>query len=71
VVHLAQTGFTLFDTQFITNHLATLGGIEVPRARYHAMLSAALADGEADILSRPLPDPHSVVQFITHTSKRE
>ncbi|MEC7762791.1 MAG: leucyl/phenylalanyl-tRNA--protein transferase [Pseudomonadota bacterium] len=71
VAHLGQTGFTLFDTQFITKHLASLGGVEVPRARYHAMLSAALSDGEADILSRPLPDPHSVVQFITQTSNRE
>jgi leucyl/phenylalanyl-tRNA--protein transferase len=71
VVHLDQTGFTLFDTQFITRHLASLGGIEIPRARYHALLRAALADGEADITSRPLPDPHSVVQRITQTSKRE
>lgn len=71
VVHLAQTGFVLFDTQFITKHLATLGGIEIPRAQYRQMLADALTHGEADILSRPLPDPHSVVQRITQTSKRE
>lgn len=71
VVHLAQTGFTLFDTQFLTPHLASLGGIEVPRARYLGMLQDALASGEADIHSKPLPDAHSVVQRITQTSKRE
>lgn len=71
VVHLAQTGFTLFDTQFLTSHLASLGGLEIPRAVYHAQLANALSSGQADILSRPLPDPHSVVQRITQTSKRE
>nr|WP_255552228.1 leucyl/phenylalanyl-tRNA--protein transferase [Maritimibacter dapengensis] len=71
VVHLAQTGFTLFDTQFLTGHLASLGAIEIPRAQYHRMLEQALAHGQADILSRPLPDAHSVVHRITQTSKRE
>ncbi len=71
VAHLGQTGFTLFDTQFLTDHLASLGGIEISRARYHRKLRDALADGHADILSKPLPDPHSVVQRITQTSNRE
>jgi leucyl/phenylalanyl-tRNA---protein transferase len=39
---LRAGGFTLFDTQFLTPHLATLGGIEVPRAQYHALLARAL-----------------------------
>lgn len=71
VVHLAQTGFTLFDTQFLTAHLASLGAQEVPRAKYHKLLEEALKNGVADIHSRQLPDPHSVVQRITQTSKRE
>lgn len=39
---LRAGGFTLFDTQFLTPHLATLGGIEIKRADYHKRLNAAL-----------------------------
>lgn len=39
-------GFILFDTQFLTPHLASLGGIEIPRPDYHRRLAAAL-DGRA------------------------
>ncbi|MBV7410536.1 leucyl/phenylalanyl-tRNA--protein transferase [Maritimibacter sp. DP1N21-5] len=70
VVHLAQTGFELFDTQFLTEHLARLGGIELPRARYQQLLELALSGSDARICARPLPDAHSVVQRITQTSKR-
>ncbi len=43
VGQLRAGGFCLFDTQFLTPHLASLGGIEVPRATYHALLAKALA----------------------------
>ncbi len=59
VTHLSACGFTLFDTQFLTDHLASLGGVEVAREAYHEMLSKAL-EGVADIAARPLPDAHSV-----------
>ena len=39
---LSRAGFTLFDTQFITPHLASLGGVEIPRAQYHILLEQAL-----------------------------
>lgn len=39
---LKRGGFTLLDTQFITSHLASLGAIEIPRARYLALLNDAL-----------------------------
>ncbi|OYU16683.1 MAG: leucyl/phenylalanyl-tRNA--protein transferase, partial [Rhodobacteraceae bacterium PARR1] len=42
VHRLRAGGFTLFDTQFLTPHLATLGGLEIPRAEYHRRLNAAL-----------------------------
>lgn len=43
LVHrLRAGGFTLFDTQFLTPHLASLGGIEIPRAEYRRRLAAAL-----------------------------
>jgi leucyl/phenylalanyl-tRNA--protein transferase len=67
VTHLDATGFRLFDTQFITPHLASLGAQEVSRATYRARLKTAIA-GRADILSRPLPDAGQVLQRRTQTS---
>lgn len=67
VTHLSSCGYTLFDTQFLTDHLASLGAVEVARDVYHGLLSAAL-EGVADIEARPLPDAYSVVQFNTQTS---
>ncbi|UWQ11870.1 leucyl/phenylalanyl-tRNA--protein transferase [Aliiroseovarius crassostreae] len=65
--HLEDCGFKLFDTQFLTPHLASLGAIEIPRADYHERLSKALG-GRANLTSRPLPDAYSVVQRSTQTS---
>lgn len=43
LVHrLRAGGFTLFDTQFLTPHLASLGAIEITRATYKAQLEIAL-----------------------------
>ena len=39
---LRAGGFILFDTQFLTPHLASLGAVEIPRAEYHRRLDAAL-----------------------------
>jgi len=41
VDRLIQGGFALFDTQFITDHLASLGAVEISRAQYHAKLAQA------------------------------
>lgn len=51
LVHLVERltvgGYALLDTQFITDHLASLGAIEIPRAIYEVRLSAALdVDGD-------------------------
>ena len=43
VARLNAGGFTLFDTQFLTPHLASLGGIAVSRAAFQRHLRAALA----------------------------
>lgn len=67
VAHLRQTGFQLFDTQFTTDHLVSLGAIEVPRATYHEMLDTALESGAAEILSRPLPRGEQVIALLTQT----
>ncbi len=42
VTLLRREGFTLFDTQFLTDHLASLGAIEIPREAYRAQLATAL-----------------------------
>lgn len=43
VARLRAGGYALLDTQYLTPHLASLGGIEVSRAVYHRLLAAALA----------------------------
>lgn len=61
-------GFRLFDAQFLTPHLASLGAVEVTRAEYHRQLEAALS-GRGDFNAPALPaTPQDVVQRITQTS---
>jgi len=43
VARLNAGGFRLLDTQFVTDHLARLGAVEVSRAAYHRLLDAAVA----------------------------
>ena len=46
MVHLADRlrigGYRLLDTQFVTDHLRTFGGIEIPREEYEVRLADAL-----------------------------
>ena len=42
VTRLRLGGFQLMDTQYLTDHLASLGGIEIPRAHYRKALAEAL-----------------------------
>ncbi len=60
ITHLRRSGFTLFDTQFITDHLASLGAIEIPRADYHKLLTWAIRQN-ADITAQSLPSPSEVL----------
>lgn len=47
VERLNAGGFVLLDTQFVTDHLTSLGGIEIPRAQYEERLAQALLiDGD-------------------------
>ncbi len=43
VARLVAGGFVLLDTQFVTDHLRSLGAVEVSRARYRKLLDNALA----------------------------
>jgi leucyl/phenylalanyl-tRNA--protein transferase len=45
VARLKAGNFTLLDCQFMTEHLASLGAVSVPRETYVALLSAALGAG--------------------------
>ena len=54
VARMRMGGYTLLDTQFVTNHLAQFGAIEVPRDTYKAMLATAVQT-QAQWLSTPDP----------------
>lgn len=44
VARMRIAGCTLLDCQFMTDHLASLGAVEVGRAAYHSALADALSD---------------------------
>jgi len=62
---LVRGGYKLFDTQFITDHLASLGGVEVTRAQYHQLLDTAQAQPARFLAPN---SPQDVVQRMTQTS---
>ncbi|WP_408869939.1 leucyl/phenylalanyl-tRNA--protein transferase [Formicincola oecophyllae] len=43
VAALNQAGYLLLDTQYVTPHLASLGGVAISRPHYEALLAKALA----------------------------
>lgn len=62
VARLRADGFRLLDTQFVTDHLRSLGAVEVPRRRYQALLEEAL-DHEGSWRAEPL-DPHAALALV-------
>ena len=68
VDHLRRGGFTLFDTQFLTPHLQSLGGVDISRETYRRLLQQAL-DMKGDF-HRPLQPPSAagVIQRNSQTS---
>lgn len=67
VDRLRRTGFYLFDTQFLTAHLASLGAIEIPRNQYRKELEQAV-NASADFAAPLVQSAAGVIQRITHTS---
>lgn len=58
VARLRRGGFRLLDTQFVTEHLAQFGAVEVPRRRYHRMLEEGLAaSGDFFVWPKDAPVP--------------
>ena len=68
VARLRGGGFTLLDTQFVTEHLASLGAVEITRGDYHSRLEAALKR-PADFWRMPKGhDPQLALQLSTQMS---
>ena len=67
VDRLRRGGFTLFDPQFLTAHLASLGAVEITRAEYQRRLAEALSR-QADFTGPPISPGQDVVQRNTQTS---
>jgi leucyl/phenylalanyl-tRNA---protein transferase len=71
-VHRLQAGgFLLFDTQFLTPHLASLGGTEIPRADYHRQLAAALAGRATFSPEGYSPSPSAVAGSVGASGKAQ
>ncbi|MDD9977924.1 MAG: leucyl/phenylalanyl-tRNA--protein transferase [Boseongicola sp.] len=68
VDHLRRCGFTLFDTQFVTPHLISLGAIEVPRNDYHEALTEAIITPTSMQKVALETDRYAVLQRMTQTS---
>ena len=65
---LIQGGFTLLDTQFVTEHLKTFGAREIGREQFQSMLATAVrGEGDFHRLSADA-SPSSILQLVSHTS---
>ncbi|TDE38020.1 leucyl/phenylalanyl-tRNA--protein transferase [Antarcticimicrobium sediminis] len=67
VDRLRLGGFKLFDTQFLTEHLASLGAVEITRGSYHRQLRDAI-EMRADFTAPPSPTAQDVIQRNTQMS---
>lgn len=68
VARLNAGGFTLLDTQFVTDHLRSLGAVEISRAVYRRRLAAALdRAGDFHALSAQA-SRQRMLQLTTQTS---
>jgi leucyl/phenylalanyl-tRNA--protein transferase len=71
VHRLRAGGFQLFDTQFLTPHLASLGGLEIPRAEYHRRLAQALAHPAAFAPEGYSPSPSEVASSLAASGRTQ
>ena len=68
VAHLKLKGFILLDTQFLTEHLAQFGAIEIPRSDYLIRLvESSFGEGVMGSVPNSLSGVE-VLQSINHTS---
>jgi leucyl/phenylalanyl-tRNA--protein transferase len=64
VARLIEGGFGLLDTQYVTEHLRSLGAVEISRRRYCALLDKAIA-GDADFRKLPVDRPISGAKALS------
>ena len=61
---LIEGGFSLLDTQFVTEHLRQFGAVEIERQEFHKLLEAALAD-QGDFKALPEnASPERILQIL-------
>ncbi len=66
---LIHGGFSLLDTQFVTEHLRQFGAMEVDRTEFHLRLEVAL-QREANFLALPKDaSPRQIVDIIQRAKK--
>ncbi|MGB0903991.1 MAG: leucyl/phenylalanyl-tRNA--protein transferase, partial [Mangrovicoccus sp.] len=65
---LLTQGYILFDTQFITSHLRSLGAIEITRMQYHQRLARALQVRAEFPGGGPMASAQEVLQRKSQTS---
>lgn len=61
VDRLRRGGFTLFDTQFLTPHLASLGATEITRAAYLCQLDDAIRQPASFDAPGAIPEPETLL----------
>ena len=62
VDRLKKTGFKLFDIQFLTPHLASLGAIEITKVKYRTLLCRAVEEFANFNASDYSPDVSAIAQ---------
>ncbi len=68
VARLKAGGYSLLDTQFVTDHLAQFGALEISRNQYLKKLDQALhINGDFYLLNETVAGSE-ILQSITHTS---
>lgn len=68
VARLIRGGFTLLDTQFVTEHLTRFGAVEIPREEYRKLLAQAIRRDADFHLFGDDDYPEAVLQPVSHTS---
>jgi leucyl/phenylalanyl-tRNA--protein transferase len=68
VARLIKSGYTLLDTQFVTDHLTQFGVVELPRAGYRQILSDALDTSATFDPELSQSELDAFLQSITQTS---
>lgn len=70
VARMRHGGYRLLDTQFVTDHLLSLGAVELSRSQYHLLLNNALQiDG--DFLAWPKGETKTGAEILAELAQHE